>query len=163
MKFKHEMRYDAGLEEVHAMLAEPHFREQVCQQMRALSYDVTIESTGESGGMSVVVDQTQPAHGFPSVAKKFVGDSVRIVQKETWHDTGRADLEVSIPGKPGHLRADITLTSSGGETVETVSGTIEVRLPMVGGKLEKLISDMLGDALSTEESVGRKWLADGGA
>ena len=161
MKFRHEIRYDASPDQVYAMLEEPHFREQVCQAMHAVSYDVTIESGEEptEEGMTVVVDQTQPAHGFPSVAKRFVGDHVRILQKETWHDPARAGLEVSIPGKPGHLHADITLTESGDGTVETVSGEVNVHLPVVGGKLERLISDVLGQALATEEKVGRRWLA----
>ena len=34
--------------------------------------------------MTVLVDQTQPANGIPSFAKKFVGDEIQIVQREEW-------------------------------------------------------------------------------
>jgi hypothetical protein len=158
MKFHHELRYDAGPEEVFAMLGEPHFRERVCDAMRAIRFDVTIESQSE--GMSVQVDQAWPAHGFPSFAKKFVGDEIRIVQKESWADSGGADLEVVIPGKPGHLKGEITLAADGDGTVETVSGEIRVHIPVVGGKIESLVGNLLGDAMDTEQKVGQTWLAE---
>jgi hypothetical protein len=35
-----------------------------------------------------------------------------------------------------------------------------VSIPLVGGKLEGLIGDLLAAALRTEERVGRRWLAE---
>lgn len=156
MRFHHELRYDATPEEVFAMLGEPHFREGVCDAMRAIRFDVTIESQSE--GMSVQVDQAWPTHGFPSVAKRFVGDEIRIVQRESWADSSGAALEVAIPGRPGHLKGEITLAADGDGTVETVSGEIKVHIPVVGGKLESLVANLLGDALDSEQKVGRRWL-----
>ena len=43
--------------------------------------------------------------------------------------------------------------------METVSGDIKVKIPMIGGKLEGLIGDLLTSALEAEERVGRAWLA----
>ena len=43
--------------------------------------------------------------------------------------------------------------------METVAGDIKVKIPMIGGKLEGLIGDLLTAALKTEERVGRAWLA----
>ncbi len=159
MRFHHEIRYAADPERVRAMLAEPHFRERVCGSMHSLRYDVSIESTGADEEMSVTVDQTQPAHGIPSFAKRFVGDEIRIVQSESWRDLTHAHLEVLIPGKPGHLKGEIILAESDGVTVETVSGEIKVHIPMIGAKLESLVGNLLGEALDSEERVGREWLA----
>lgn len=156
MQFSHTIEYDAAPDEVYAMLADADFREKVCLAMHAVENEVSIETDGD--GMSVVVDQTQPAHGIPSFAKKFVGDHIRIVQAEAWTSPERAVLEVEIPGKPGHLKGEITLKHGSG-TVETVSGEIKVHVPMLGGKLEKLIGDLLGAALDTEQKIGRAWLA----
>jgi hypothetical protein len=159
MRFSHDLKYDASPDEVHAMLGEPEFRERVCAAMRALRHTVAI--TGDADAMSVVVDQTQPAKGIPSFATKFVGSEIQIVQTEEWSGTTEAELTVTIPGKPGHLKATIALTGDGSSTVETVTGNIKVNIPLVGGKLEGLIGDMLGAALDTEERVGRAWLAGG--
>lgn len=157
MKFEHEIRYDAAPERVYAMLADRSFREEVCDAQRVLERSVTV--TPDGAGMQVTVDQKQPAKGIPSFAQKIVGDQIHILQKEAWSGPTDADLEVTIPGKPGNLVGEVTLRPNGTGTVETVSGEIKVNIPLVGGKLEKLIADMLEKALRTENRVGDRWLA----
>jgi uncharacterized protein YndB with AHSA1/START domain len=157
VKFTHDMTYDASPEQVHAMLADPAFREQVCEAMHAIRHEVSIDPDGDN--MTVMVDQTQPAKGIPSFAKKFVGDQIQIVQREAWNGQHAAGLEVEIPGKPGHMKGGIALKGDGSTTTETVAGEIKVSIPMLGGKLESLIADLLRSALRTEEKVARKYLA----
>jgi predicted RNA binding protein with dsRBD fold (UPF0201 family) len=157
MKFSHRMTYDAAPADVLKMLSDPAFREKVCEAMHAVRRDVSIDGAPE--GMAVVVDQTQPAKGIPSFAKKFVGEEIRIVQREQWKGGSGADLKVEIPGKPGAFDGSIALAEQDGGTVETVQGDITVKIPMLGGKLEALIGDLLGSALRAEERVGKAWLA----
>jgi hypothetical protein len=157
MKFSHELSYDASPEEVAEMLADRTFREQVCEAMDSLRWDVSVDGAGE--GMKVVVDQTQKAAGIPSFAKKFVGDSVQIIQRESWTSETGADLELEIPGKPGHFQGSIRLGVDGEGTVETVAGDLKVKVPMIGGKLEGLIGNLIKSALRAEEKVGRAWLS----
>ena len=157
MNFEHQIRYDAPPEKVYAMLADRSFREQVCDAQRVLEKSVTISPNG--AGMNVTVDQQQRAGGIPAFAQKVVGDQIHIVQKEAWSTTTDAQLEVGIPGKPGHMLGSIALRPDGAGTVQTVTGEIKVNIPLVGGKLEKLIADMLRRALDTENRVGHRWLA----
>lgn len=157
MHFHQELEYDAPPAEVYAMLSDPAFREAVCEAGDSVRHDVSITPDGE--GMRVAVDQVQPAAGIPSFARKIVGDEIDVQQREQWSSPTDATLEVSIPGKPGHLTGSITLRERGAGTVETVDADIKVSIPMVGGKLEKLIADLLGSALRSEHRVGRSWLA----
>lgn len=158
MRFCHEMEYEAPLAEVHAMLADPDFRERVCEAADTLRHEVSVTPKGD--GMSIAVDQVQPAEGIPSFARRIVGNEIEVLQREEWSDTRTATLDVSIPGKPGHLKGTITLTEEGDRTVEVVDGEVKVHIPMVGGKLEQLIADLLGSALRSEHRVGRAWLAE---
>ncbi|MBV9831220.1 MAG: DUF2505 domain-containing protein, partial [Marmoricola sp.] len=101
-KVSEELRYDgATIEQVHAMLADPDFRREVCDAQGVLRNTVTVEESG--GGMTVVVDQVQAAQGIPSFAKKFVGDEINIVQSEEWTAPAKGNIHVSIPGKPGEM------------------------------------------------------------
>jgi hypothetical protein len=159
MRFSHTLRYDAAPAEVHAMLAEPAFREKVCVAMDASRRDVTVRPGGS--GMTVEIAQTQPARGIPSFAKKFVGDQIEIVQRESWTGDTSGDLTIDLPGKPGRFVGRITLEPDGAGTVETVSGDVAVKVPLVGGRLEGLVGDLLKAALRAEERVGRGWLAGG--
>ena len=153
----HELTYDAPIEAVTAMLADPAFREEVCAYQRFTKYDVTINVQGET--KKVTIDQWQPTQGMPSFAKKIVGDETNIVQEETWTSPTYGDITVTIPGKPGQMSGTATVAESGLGTVETVSLTVKVNIPLVGGKLEGLIADLLLKALKAENKVGRDYLS----
>lgn len=153
----HELTYDAPLSDVAAMLADPAFREAVCDYQKVLRSEVTVEQQGSA--TRVRIDQVQAAEGIPSFAAKFVGDEIHIVQTETWTAADRGDIEVTIPGKPGHMTGTATLVESGGTTTETVDLTIKVGIPLVGGKIEGLIGDLLVKALQAENTVGRDYLS----
>ena len=153
----HELEYDAPLAEVAAMLADPAFREEVCARQRVIRAQVTVDVDGDT--KTVVVDQAQPAKGIPGFARKFVGDEINIVQREEWASLDEADLQVTIPGKPGEMTGTVTLVESGGTTTETVDVRIKVNIPLVGGKIEALISDLLRKALVAEQEVGREYLS----
>ena len=153
----HELTYDAPADAVMAMLADEAFREEVSTAQRVLRSTVTVE--GEAGsGVEVTVDEVQSAKGIPSFAKKVVGDEINVVRREAWSDH-RADVHVTIPGKPGEISGTAELTESGATTTETVSLDIKVAIPLVGGKIEGLISDLLLKALKTENKVGRDYLS----
>ena len=51
------------------------------------------------------------------------------------------------------------LTEDPGGTTETVNLSVKVNIPLVGGKIEGLVADMLGKALRAEHKVGVDWLA----
>jgi hypothetical protein len=156
VRFHHEIRYAAPLADVFAMLADPAFRERVCRAQLAHDTDVRIDRDGAR--MVVVVDQRRPSDGIPGFARSIVGDEIRIVQREEWSDQEHADLSVTIPGKPGALVGSVRLAEAGGTTVETVEGDLAVRVPLLGAKLEKLIAELLVEALEAEQEVGTRRL-----
>ena len=156
-RIQHDLTYDAPVADVAAMLADPAFREEVCDYQRVISKEVTVDRRGE--GMEVVIDMVQPARGIPSFAQKFVGDTINIVQSESWSSPTRGNITVTIPGKPGDMSGTAVLAESGGGTVETVDLTVKVNIPLVGGKLEGLIAGLLEKALVAENTVGRDWLS----
>ncbi len=155
-RLTYDLTYEASLTEVGEMLMDPAFREQVCDAQLALRRTVTVGADGP--GMKVVVDMVQAAQGIPGFAQRFVGDEIQLVQTERWSDIENATVEVVIPGKPGQMTGTMTLRESGGTVTETVAMEIRVSIPLVGGKVESLIADLLRKALKVENGVGRAYL-----
>ena len=153
----HEMVYDAPLAAVAAMLTDPSFREEVCDATGVLRHDVTVERDADAA--EVTIEQVQPAQGIPSFAQKFVGDEITIVQRETWRTPDEGAIHVTIPGRPGEMKGTARLSETDGVTTETVDMTIKVGIPLVGGKIESLIADMLRKALEAEHAAGRDYLS----
>ncbi|CUR56346.1 conserved hypothetical protein [metagenome] len=157
-KLTHELTYPgASLDQVATMLADPAFREAVCDAQRVLRRTVSV--TGSGAGMQVRVEQVQATTGIPSFAKKLVGDEITIVSEESWSSDAAAAVQVSLPGKPAEMVGNLTLVEVGDGVTETITLEISVGIPFVGGKIEGLLVDLMGSALTRENQVGRTWLA----
>lgn len=144
----------ASVEQVTDMLMTAAFREAVCDsQSHVVARTVTVD------GSSVTVDQRQSATEIPGFAKKFVGDELQIVQAEQWTSPTHGDVHVTIPGKPGKVTGVVDVRAVDDGVVETVVLDVEVNIPLVGGKIAKLIAEKLERTLQAENRVGRTWLA----
>jgi hypothetical protein len=153
----YDLRYDgASAAQVYAMLGDREFREQVCDFQGVLRKTVTVDADGT--GMRVSIDQVQAAQGIPSFAKKIVGDEINYVQDETWSSPTDATVTVAIPGKPGEMNGTVRITEDATGTTENVRMDVKVGIPLVGGKIEGLIADLLSKALRSEHRTGVEWL-----
>lgn len=152
-KLTKQLTYDASAEAVTAMLDDRAFREEVLARQHVARGSVDIQ------GDEVTIEQARSAADLPSFARKFVGDEIVIVQKETWTSPISADVTISIPGKPGEVVGTLILTESEGTTTEVIDLDLSVRIPLVGGKMESLIAGLLREALDREHEVGVEWLA----
>ncbi len=138
------------------MLTDAAFREKVCTVVRSPAHSVDVTTTGST--VSVTVDQTQRVRKVPAFAAKIVGETIQILQVEKWTSPTDADLELTIPGKPGRLLGSIKLVDSGSGTTQTTTGDLKVGIPLVGGKLEGLIDGLLTMFMDAEQRVGQAWL-----
>lgn len=147
---------DTNVETVAALAADPAFRSAVAAYQHALRSDLTVAPT--ASGSKIRFEYAHGTERVPSFAKKLAGDEIPIVQEETWHGN-KADVLITIPGKPGDMRGTITLEQRGSDVAQTVDLTVKVGIPLVGGKIEDLIAGLLTKAARAENKVGVKWLA----
>lgn len=150
-----DMTYDAPLGSVTAMLADQGFRERVCDAQHATSKTVSI--SGIPGTVDIAFGQA--TEGVPSFAKKFVGTTVSIRQHETWSTAQAATIDIDAGVPIADIKGSVSLDEHAGHTVETVTLQVTVKVPLVGGKLEALVGDMMLKALEKEYEVGRAYLA----
>jgi hypothetical protein len=156
MKFRTELSYDASLDEVFAMLSDPAFREQVAEAQEVVSVDVRLTPTDD--GFTLISDQVQNTENLPAIAKKITGDTTQAVITEEWTSHTSGSISITAPGKPTAASGTITLAPDGDGTVEIVELDVKVKVPLVGGKLEKLMADNIESGFRVEHTVGRAWL-----
>lgn len=158
--FEFDLEYAATPDEVYEMIGDPEFRSAVCERQAVLRHEVDVSPAAEGEGMEVFVSQDYETTLVPSFARGLVGDQVTLERRETWVSmVDGADILVTIPGKPGQLTGRIEFYETDEHAIERISGQIVVNIPLLGGKLEGMIADLLVMALKAEGSVGRKWLA----
>ncbi|WP_215815562.1 DUF2505 domain-containing protein [Pimelobacter sp. 30-1] len=156
MRYSRELAYDAAPDEVFAMLADPAFREKVAAAQQVVSVAVTATPAGT--GVHLVIDQVQNTAGLPAIAKKIAGDTTQAVVREEWSGPASGTIEITAPGKPTRAAGTVTLVADGASTKHVVDLEVTVKVPLVGGKLEKLMTDNIDAGLSVEHSVGVAWL-----
>ena len=148
----------ATVDDVFAMLGDHAYRQAVADYQRVQYFSCDIERPGSA--MRVRLEQGHGTDRIPSFARKLVGDEIRFVQQETWSSPTNADLEVTIPGKPGDMNGTLSLVQSGDDVVQRIDLTVRVSIPLVGGKVEDLVATFVGRAFDAENKVGVKWLRD---
>lgn len=157
MKFRHELTYDAPPAEVFAMLADPAFREAACAAQDVISAEVTVVEEGN--GFTLTIDQEQRTDDLPAFARTFAGDSTRAIQREQWEDSTGGTLRIEAPGKPSDVHGTITLRAEGSQTKEIVQLDLRIKVPLIGGRLEKLLAERITAGMDAEHKVGVRWLA----
>jgi len=158
MKFRHEVRYDAPPAQVFEMLADPAFREAACAAQDVISAQVRLERTGD--GFSLTIDQEQRTDDLPAFARAFAGESTRAIQREEWADATGGTLRIDAPGKPSEVKGTITLEPDGSGTREIIELDLKIKVPLIGGKLEKLLADKVAAGIEAEQSVGAAYLKE---
>jgi uncharacterized protein YndB with AHSA1/START domain len=157
MKFQHELTYDAPPADVFEMLADPAFREAACAAQDVISAEVHLEREGN--GFTLTIDQEQRTDDLPAFARTFAGDSTRAIQREHWEDSTGGMLRIEAPGKPSEVKGTITLRAEGSGTREIVELELRIKVPLIGGKLEKLLAERVAAGMDAEHQVGIAWLA----
>ena len=151
MRFRKEIELPGSLEEARAVLDDPDFRDEVARAAGADEVDVLVEEY-DDGSVVSTVDTVQSTSQMPGLAQKFLGSELRIHQVENWETLDSASLLVEIPGQPGQVIGTITLIE-GDVTVQRVEADITARIPLLGGKVEKLIGQILGHVLKIQAAT----------
>jgi hypothetical protein len=110
------------------------------------------------GGVVVAVSRELPSGG-PGVLERFLPKDGRVVQTDDWDpavDGGRSGRwRVEIPGVPASLGGTMRLEPLPAGSRYTIAGDVTVRVPLIGGKAERLIADLVGRLADKEAQLLR--------
>ncbi|HJQ06405.1 MAG TPA: DUF2505 domain-containing protein [Nocardioides sp.] len=156
MRLTRDLLYAAPVADVLAMLQDPVYWDRVAERTGAISSATTV--TGDGEDVEVVTDQQQAVVGVPSFAKKFVGDSTRAIITASWKGP-QASYVVDTPGKPTSMSGTVRVAPKGDGSVVTYDLEVKASVPLVGGKIEKLVCDLTGEGFDHEHAAGVVYLA----
>ena len=123
---------------------------------------LTVDSTG-----TVDVATTQDLRNdlLPGpLAKAFRGD-LSVVRAETWRpgeDTLHGEVTISASGVPGSGVGSLVLEPVPGGSRLSFTGTLEIRIPLVGGRIEKAIADQIVAELPQLQRFTSDWISQNG-
>lgn len=162
--------YDGSVDEVHrAFTDERYWR----ARLAASGVDVgTLESMrvgGESGAedtVEVVTLQLIRSDKLPGMVTQLHHGDLRIRREETWGPVidGAATGSVvgSILDAPVNLEGTAALEPIGptGGARLTFRAAVQVRVPIIGGKVENFIGARLAELVAAEQRFTTEWIAE---
>jgi hypothetical protein len=111
----------------------------------------------EEHGARVVLHQTVPSDAIPSFLRAMLPGDLMIRRTEIWRGY-RGNVEAEVDGAPGTITGVMSLEPDGTGCVLGSQLTVEVPLPLIGGKVEKLVSDNIASLLESEHQFTVTWL-----
>jgi len=158
--------YEGRVEQVHRAFSDEQYWLVRLSESGADHATLDEMAVGTDGGIRIKTTQTLRADRLPAVVTQFHRGDLSFVREELWTPVvhGRATAEVTgaIPGAPATLTgsADLAPAITGDGSRMAFTATVEVRVPLVGGKIENFIGNQLVELLIGEQRFTTAWIKD---
>lgn len=164
MRYHHAMIYEASAGRVYAMLTDPAFQAKRAQAGQPEHAEASVVA-GPGDGASIDVTRRM-AVDLPGFIAKLAGGKVTLHEVQVWRDSGGSSdpvrdgtIKATMAGQPGGVVGTLRIDEAGGSTTVSLDAEISVKVPLVGGRIERFVAEMLDRLLAYEETLGREWLA----
>jgi hypothetical protein len=122
--------------------------------------------TVNGGGIDIVTTQRLRADRLPAMVTQFHRGDLTLVREEDWtpirDGQASATIKLSLVDAPATLTASAVLApakTGGGSRLE-FKATVQVNVPLVGGKIENFIGSQLIDLLIAEQRFTTVWITE---
>jgi hypothetical protein len=156
--------YGGSVEQVHRAFGDQNYW--LARLAESGADRATLDSmSAGAGGVRVKTTHVLRRDRLPGVVTQFHPGDLAIVREETWTpvDGGQATGMVTgaIPGAPVSLSGTAALapTDGGGSRLQ-FTASVEVRIPLVGGKVESFIGSQLVELLIAEQRFTTAWIEE---
>ncbi|MFC9360663.1 DUF2505 domain-containing protein [Rhodococcus sp. NPDC057014] len=125
---------------------------------------LTLDDSRGPGTLTATMRDTIGASSLPGLVRKVVTGELKVERADEWgaldgdHAEGR--ISGSSTGIPVKIDCTSVLRASGDVTVLDVSGSVQVKIPLVGGQIESLVRKLIGDMVGQDRDAIEKWLGD---
>ncbi|MGE2692123.1 DUF2505 domain-containing protein [Mycolicibacterium pulveris] len=116
------------------------------------------------GTVSVHLTQFLGRQLLPASVSKFIPGEVKLLHSETWRPEGdgevRGQITVAISGGLGSCRAKTWLAPTADGSQLRFTGRVEVKIPLVGGNLEKSLGANLAANIPEVVRFTTTWITE---
>ncbi|BAH53960.1 DUF2505 domain-containing protein [Rhodococcus opacus] len=149
------------IDRVHAALTDPAFWR---HRFEEAPDKLTLDDSRGPGTLTATMRDTIGASSLPGLVRKVVTGELKVERADQWGalDGDHADGRItgSSTGIPVQIEGASVLRASGDVTVLGLTGTVQVKIPLVGGQIESLIRKLVGDMVGQDRDAIEKWLGD---
>ncbi|MDQ2791661.1 MAG: DUF2505 domain-containing protein [Actinomycetota bacterium] len=108
-------------------------------------------------GVTVVLHQAVPQDAMPSFLRSMLPSGLTIRRTETWNSSG-GSVHAVVDGAPGTISGTMRFQPDPAGCVLGAHLTADVGLPIIGAKVEKVITDSVATLMESEYQFTLQWL-----
>ena len=155
--------YPASVERVYAAFTDQGYWLARLVDSGADSATLDRLTVGADGGVDVTTTQAIHREKLPTLAAQFHPGDLEVARSEKWEPVraGRARAEVTgrIVGAPAKVSGDAVLEPDGAGAALRLTATVQVDIPLVGGKIEGFIGHQLAELMTAEQRFTSTWVS----
>ena len=155
--------YHASVEQVHRAFSDEQYWLARLADSGADTATLDTMTVGADGSIDVVTTQVLREDRLPALATQFHRGDVHLVREEKWSPVSReahAEVAGSITGAPAVVRGKAVLSPADAGSRLEFTVTIEVDIPLVGGKIETFLGSKLAELVIAEQRFTTTWIAE---
>lgn len=164
--FEMVAEYQDDVEQVHRAFGQEEFW--LAWLVQADVDDASLDSirVGPDGAIEVSSTQSVRHDQLPGIVAQLHKGQVQIMRRESWAPIANGEAEGTItgtvPGAPVSLSGTgVLIPNPDGQGARLKSQIIiEVRIPLVGGKVEKFLSNELTGMLAARTDFTNVWISE---
>ena len=161
MKLELEHKFPKSVAKVWAMYADRAFFERKLKNLGYTNISITNYSSSDKGFSITMRYDAKSDAKLPDFAKKFVGETSSVTETDTWDAaTKTGKISVEIKGAPVKVNCEMRLEAAGKGSVNKLSWTLSCGIPLIGGKLERIIAEDVEAKSSKDNLASAKILED---
>lgn len=156
------VQYSVPVEDLHRALTN----DDVWQARFADATTATLELTHPDGPGTIRIHMTEkaPEDQIPGLVKKVLKSDLMLERTDNWGpldgETATGDFTARSGGITSEVQGRLELRPTAAGSEIEVSGTIDVRVPLVGGAIEPLAENLLKRVMNSERKSIENWFAN---
>jgi hypothetical protein len=156
--------YQGTVEQVHSAFSDEEYWLSRLAESGADTATLDSLTVGDDGTVTVATTQAVRSDRLPAMVTQFHPRDLEIVRNETWGPVGdgvaHAEITGAVLGAPVSLAGPAVLEPTGTGSRLKFTVTVEVSIPLVGGKLETFIGGRLAELVAAEQRFTTVWITE---
>jgi hypothetical protein len=152
----------ASVDQVHAAFSTERYW---LARLETLNGSTALESldVGDDQTVRVITTQDLGRDLLPGIVAKFYRRDLKVRHTETWTPWGdelRGEITVAVSGAPGSGSAAAAVAPTAGGSLLTLTGTVEFKVPLVGGTIESFIAREFAQGIPDVQDFTARWVTE---
>ena len=154
--------YRQSADDVFRLASDPDITKQRAEALGDFNVRVEVQ---EAGATKTVLCTREVESDLPSFAKKIFKPRNTVVERKEWRDEGElktCHFHIDVQGTPAQIDGHITILPEGSGCKYDINFDVNVKVPLVGKKLEAHIAGLTKDGMRDEFQYNQKHLDSAG-